>query len=152
MWDIPGPGHEPLSPLSAGRLSTTAPPGKPCGFLFYSKLEGLMITVTIPHYYQILTLVSAFRPFFSSKLQTKACRRCSAFITKSLAFSSINFILSAVWKPLTKSKRTEPAPPAGERRGSLGRFDPSYELPLLHRSSAICSVRLDRLQVTHCLL
>ncbi|XP_033294151.2 cilia- and flagella-associated protein 418 isoform X3 [Orcinus orca] len=28
-WDLPGPGHEPVSPASAGRLSTTAPPGKP---------------------------------------------------------------------------------------------------------------------------
>ncbi|XP_067612149.1 leucine-rich repeat-containing protein 28 isoform X6 [Pseudorca crassidens] len=28
-WDLPGPGHEPMSPASAGRLSTTAPPGKP---------------------------------------------------------------------------------------------------------------------------
>ena len=29
MWDLPGPGHEPVSPASAGGLSTTAPPGKP---------------------------------------------------------------------------------------------------------------------------
>ncbi|XP_060017661.1 WD repeat-containing protein 82 isoform X3 [Lagenorhynchus albirostris] len=29
MWDLPGSGHEPVSPASAGRLSTTAPPGKP---------------------------------------------------------------------------------------------------------------------------
>ena len=29
MWDLPGPGHEPVSPTSAGGLSTTAPPGKP---------------------------------------------------------------------------------------------------------------------------
>ncbi|XP_067569919.1 regulator of nonsense transcripts 3A isoform X9 [Pseudorca crassidens] len=29
MWDLPGPGHEPMSPASAGGLSTTAPPGKP---------------------------------------------------------------------------------------------------------------------------
>ena len=28
-WDLPGPGHEPVSPTSAGSLSTTAPPGKP---------------------------------------------------------------------------------------------------------------------------
>ena len=28
-WDLPGLGHEPASPASAGRLSTTAPPGKP---------------------------------------------------------------------------------------------------------------------------
>ena len=29
MWDPPRPGLEPMSPASAGRLSTTAPPGKP---------------------------------------------------------------------------------------------------------------------------
>ncbi|XP_059854030.1 RPA-interacting protein isoform X2 [Delphinus delphis] len=29
MWDPPRPGHEPVSPASAGGLSTTAPPGKP---------------------------------------------------------------------------------------------------------------------------
>ena len=29
MWDLPRPGLEPMSPASAGRLSTTAPPGKP---------------------------------------------------------------------------------------------------------------------------
>ena len=29
MWDLPGPGLEPLSPLLAGRFLTTAPPGKP---------------------------------------------------------------------------------------------------------------------------
>ena len=29
MWDLPGPGHEPMSLALAGVLSTTAPPGKP---------------------------------------------------------------------------------------------------------------------------
>ena len=29
MWDLPKPGREPVSPALAGRLSTTAPPGKP---------------------------------------------------------------------------------------------------------------------------
>ena len=29
MWDLPGPGIEPMSPALAGRFSTTAPPGKP---------------------------------------------------------------------------------------------------------------------------
>ena len=28
MWDLPGPGLEPVSPALAGRFSTTAPPGK----------------------------------------------------------------------------------------------------------------------------
>ena len=29
MWDLARPGLEPVSPALAGRLSTTAPPGKP---------------------------------------------------------------------------------------------------------------------------
>ena len=29
MWDPPRPGLEPVSPASAGRFSTTVPPGKP---------------------------------------------------------------------------------------------------------------------------
>ena len=32
MWDPPGPGPEPMSPALAGRLSATAPPGKPLDF------------------------------------------------------------------------------------------------------------------------
>ena len=28
MWDLPGPGPEPMSPALAGRFLTTAPPGK----------------------------------------------------------------------------------------------------------------------------
>ena len=34
MWDPPRPGLEPASPASAGRLPTTAPPGKPCIHVF----------------------------------------------------------------------------------------------------------------------
>ena len=33
-WDLPRPGLEPVSPALAGRLSTTAPPGKPKAFLY----------------------------------------------------------------------------------------------------------------------
>ena len=33
MWDLPGPGLEPVSPALAGGLSTTAPPGKPEAFI-----------------------------------------------------------------------------------------------------------------------
>ena len=35
MWDPPRPGLEPVSPALAGRLQTTAPPGKPHMFRFY---------------------------------------------------------------------------------------------------------------------
>ena len=44
MWDLPRPGLEPVSPASAGRLSTTAPPWKPSFFflinLFYLFIFG----------------------------------------------------------------------------------------------------------------
>ena len=35
-WDPPRPGPEPASPAPAGRLPTTAPPGKPRGLCFLS--------------------------------------------------------------------------------------------------------------------
>ena len=39
VWDPPRPGLEPVSPELAGRLSTTAPPGKPLGILLLTKLD-----------------------------------------------------------------------------------------------------------------
>ena len=52
MWDLPRPGLEPVSPASAGRLSTTAPPGKPLHHQFKAKLirsvvRSLMMRMTI---------------------------------------------------------------------------------------------------------
>ena len=38
MWDPPRLGHEPVSPASAGGLSTTVPPGKPKMTLFLKKV------------------------------------------------------------------------------------------------------------------
>ena len=35
MWDLPRPGLEAASPALAGRLSTTAPPGKPSNQFFF---------------------------------------------------------------------------------------------------------------------
>ena len=52
MWDLPGPGYEPVSPASAGGLSTTAPPGKPHNYSYstlefnnelYARAVGLML-------------------------------------------------------------------------------------------------------------
>ena len=39
MWNPPRPGLKPMSPASAGRLSTTAPPGKPC-MCFLDRRQG----------------------------------------------------------------------------------------------------------------
>ena len=43
MWDPPRPGLEPVSPALAGRLPTTAPPGKPTSSHF--KLHFLSLFV-----------------------------------------------------------------------------------------------------------
>ena len=38
MWDLPGPGLEPVSPALAGGFLTTVPPGKPLALYFYWKV------------------------------------------------------------------------------------------------------------------
>ena len=45
MWDLPGPGLEPVSPELAGRFLTTAPPGKPASnFLINTLLWRISTT------------------------------------------------------------------------------------------------------------
>ena len=41
MWDLPGPGLEPVSPALAGGFLTTAPSGKPFFFFFFLAALGL---------------------------------------------------------------------------------------------------------------
>ena len=38
MWDLPGPGIEPVSPALAGRLFTTVPLGKPLYWCFKASI------------------------------------------------------------------------------------------------------------------
>ena len=44
MWDLPGPGLEPVSPALAGGFLTTAPPGKPHTLPFYLKPALLSVS------------------------------------------------------------------------------------------------------------
>ena len=46
MWDLPRPGLEPASPALAGRLSTTAPPGKPHSFFLMINIPLYMCTTS----------------------------------------------------------------------------------------------------------
>ena len=48
MWDPPRPGLEPVSPALAGRLSTTAPPGKPQEFLNRQNLLCSVSNASLP--------------------------------------------------------------------------------------------------------
>ena len=41
MWDLPGPGVEPVFPALAGRFSTTAPPGKPSFSFFFTNSNSM---------------------------------------------------------------------------------------------------------------
>ena len=78
MWYLPRPGLEPVSPASAGRFSTTAPPGKPPAaflmdslflifvFALQSVWEERNICISAP---SVGTLFQGFKPpypYFSS--------------------------------------------------------------------------------------
>ena len=45
MWDLPGPGLEPVSPALAGGFLTTAPPGKPQFPLLISILFFVLLNI-----------------------------------------------------------------------------------------------------------
>ena len=50
MWNLPRPGLEPMSPASAGRFSTTAPPGKPWTLIFIFLAFHLFLPKFIQQY------------------------------------------------------------------------------------------------------
>ena len=57
MWDLPGPGLEPVSPALAGGFLTTVPPGKPImGFL-----KSILTTVFHYHLFSLQFYVFYFR-------------------------------------------------------------------------------------------
>ena len=68
-WDPPRRGLEPASPALAGRLPTTAPPGKPLPFYFEGQfcwLLSLYLTVFFfQHFECIISLSPLFLFFFS---------------------------------------------------------------------------------------
>ena len=55
-WDPPRPGLEPVSPASAGRFSTTAPPGKPLNPFWVNSYVQRKIVVQFHCHLQIVTV------------------------------------------------------------------------------------------------
>ena len=47
MWDLPGPGLEPVSPALGGGFLTTAPPGKPLNCIFTVPLHVLSLLLPV---------------------------------------------------------------------------------------------------------
>ena len=62
MWDPPRPGLEPVSPALAGRLSTTAPPGKPPVFISFHSFFFIMFCSSEFHH----SVFQVTYPFFLS--------------------------------------------------------------------------------------
>ena len=70
MWDPPGPGLEPMSPAFAGRLSSTAPPGKPQLSILHLvvyicqcySLTSSQLTLPPPHVLKSILYVCVFIP------------------------------------------------------------------------------------------
>ena len=54
MWDLPRPGLEPVSPALAGRLSTTAPPGKPNLLFFTHPFDSIFSLISILNILQFI--------------------------------------------------------------------------------------------------
>ena len=70
--DPPRPGPEPVSPAPAGRLSTTAPPGKPHSF-FFNHFISFIYFYFILFYFIFLAALHSFRnPSSLTRNQTHA--------------------------------------------------------------------------------
>ena len=48
MWDLPGPGLEPVSPALAGGFLTTVPPGKSPCFHFLTAVNDAARNILVP--------------------------------------------------------------------------------------------------------
>ena len=60
MWDLPGLRHEPVSPASAGSLSTTAPPGKPLTLFFNVRFFHLNVKRFSHQFYSCFSCILLF--------------------------------------------------------------------------------------------
>ena len=60
MWEIPRPGLEPVSPALVGRLSTTAPPGKPKSLVLKAALSKVYLhKCWVGEVYEVIRLYGA---------------------------------------------------------------------------------------------
>ena len=93
MWDLPEPGHEPVSPASAGGLPTTAPPGKPP---FFNWLVFLLLGVK-SSLYILDFFVCFFVCFFLAVLGLHCCTWAfSSCGERGLLFIAVRGFLIAV--------------------------------------------------------
>ena len=96
MWDLPGPGLEPLFPALAGGFLTTAPPGKPTGDFLnpnsYHLSAVLVVIVIIGTVIKIVPVVATTVMVTSFGYMLCACPLRNTFHT--LFFLIIFYIFS----------------------------------------------------------
>ena len=73
MWHLPKPGLEPVSPASAGRFSTTAPPGKPEDITFLRFVSLLTIDLWSDYYTKG---TSGFQKYTTQSLTLRSSQTC----------------------------------------------------------------------------
>ena len=82
MWDLPGPGLEPVSPALAGGFLTTVPPREVLKIRFLSSTAVTKETNSTGHFYSHLPVLSGLRdlPQFlsqhKSNIITLVCPLC----------------------------------------------------------------------------
>ena len=57
LWDLPRSGIEPISPVSAGRFLSSAPPRKPYAWLFDTVKSDTVYTFDMATEFQIVTFL-----------------------------------------------------------------------------------------------
>ena len=117
MWDLPGPGLEPVSSALAGRFLTTAPPGKPLSLPFRCHLVPVSLCPNVPFlqgsqsYGLELTLVTSFNSITS--LKTPNSKYSHILRPWGLGFQHMNLGLGDTIQPLTPLRAVMKPKPGG---------------------------------------
>ena len=113
-WDLPRPGLEPVSPALAGRLSTTAPPGKPWGAVLNME-DSLLRRHSMPG---TLTCIHHHPPSLRSCLGFTSCPNTVCFFCFFFWHLFIHLFICgrAARGILVPRPGMEPGPPAVEAR------------------------------------
>ena len=106
MWDFPRSGIEPVSPVLAGRVFTTEPPGKPLMMSFHAWKLLIFMNSSLSFFPPICP-ICAFDVIFKKSLHIYCNEALPMFSSKSLIVlgltfrSSGEFLCSVLAKGLT---------------------------------------------------
>ena len=87
MWDPPRPGLEPVSPALAGRLSTTAPPGKPPNNILILHTYSQHMQTTCLRHSVLFTGILLIVVGFDHSLKTS----CTMIVATALSYRQLTF-------------------------------------------------------------